>query len=459
MLKFFTTCSLLVFTLFFTACEIVEDQTNLSPAQQGLVNPSLSVADPIETNEKHQVLVAVIDSGVDYNHPWLIENIHYHLDEEGNPTGAGYDYLGEDTWPAPYLARTADKMENKQERLAQASTKNRQLLQNLVDENLGFLDFLNPDRQVEQELRSYSYHGTHVAGIIGKDDSRIGILPYRVMPISLLPGNKEENPTARMERAYDMLFQSIEQSILDGARVVNMSLSFGTQSGEKLENKSAFEQLKEEISKRLGHLAEPQPNATSFADKAEKMRQLILAHPEVVFVAAAGNFQTRVVTVGDVKQLPCGFSAPNLLCVGAVDKNNKRAVFSNVIMHGNLVFAPGVSVLSATPTGMCLSEDTARLYEVADNGDLDILKRIKKQVDACTAKEPVIALSGTSMAAPFVARLIANMLIENPALTGEAVIRRVLEVAMPADIAGRKTGIVDESTFEKLGYPYIQDSQ
>jgi hypothetical protein len=54
------------------------------------------------------MMMAIIGDGVDYNHPQLMEKIHYTISKEGKIIGAGQDFIAQDVWPAPYIARTMD---------------------------------------------------------------------------------------------------------------------------------------------------------------------------------------------------------------------------------------------------------------------------------------------------------------------------------------------------------------
>jgi len=99
----------------------------------------------------------------------------------------------------------------------------------------------------------------------------------------------------------------------------------------------------------------------------------------VLVVAAAGNSNQDL---EKVKSFPASFDNENLLVIAATDDRGERAYFSN---YGTLsvdLAAPGVDVLSSTPNNK---------YEY---------------------------FSGTSMASPNAAGVVAELLSLNPSLTG-----------------------------------------
>jgi PKD repeat protein len=112
------------------------------------------------------------------------------------------------------------------------------------------------------------------------------------------------------------------------------------------------------------------------------MQNLIDAYPEVVFLAAAGNDGNTVV------QYPGGYN--NVICVGSVDGNNNRSNFSNY--NGSTPF-----VDIASPGGYTYGGLQSTVYTTNGNG--------------------YGKMGGTSMATPFAAGLVGNMLSINPTLT------------------------------------------
>jgi subtilisin family serine protease len=240
------------------------------------------------------IVVAVVDSGVDYNHADLNTNI----------------------W-----------------------TNSREIPGNVIDDDAnGFVDDIRGWDFVERDSdpMDLNKHGTHVAGIIAAKDNGAGItgVAYnaRIMPVRALDASGRGSDVS--------IAAGIRYATNNGANVINLSLA-----GE-------YSPMIEE--------------AVRYATERG-----------AVVVTAAGN-------EGEAQpSYPARLSGSFGMAVGAVDRNNHIAGFSN--RAGNIaldyVVAPGASIVSTTPNNAYQS------------------------------------LSGTSMAAPHVAGVVALMLSANRNLT------------------------------------------
>ncbi|MEA2179606.1 MAG: hypothetical protein QOG77_2903 [Solirubrobacteraceae bacterium] len=127
--------------------------------------------------------------------------------------------------------------------------------------------------------------------------------------------------------------------------------------------------------------------------------QIYAAHPTTTFVIAAGNDSLNN-DLSPVRSLPCVTSAANVLCVGATTNTDARATFSNYGTTTVDLFAPGNAIISTFPTGAYAN------------------------------------LSGTSMAAPYVAGAAA-LVAEELGLRGAALAQRLKATVDPvAGLAG-----------------------
>ncbi|MBE9006936.1 S8 family serine peptidase [Fortiea sp. LEGE XX443] len=253
------------------------------------------------------VVVAVIDTGVDYNHEDLKNNIWTNtkeiagngIDDDGN----GYidDVRG---W-------------------------------NFSDNNNNTLD--------------RNGHGTHVSGTIAGQRNNYGVtgIAYdaKIMPVKVL------NDAG--SGSYSGIANGIYYAVNNGADVINLSLG------------------------------------GSFSNRTLQTAIEYASSQGVVVVMAAGN------DGGSRPGYPARYANNSGIAVGAVDRNNNLADFSNRSGTNQLAYvtAPGVEVYSTVPNNQYAS------------------------------------YSGTSMATPHVAGVVALMLSANPNLTPAQVRQIITETA------------------------------
>ncbi|AFY85211.1 S8 family serine peptidase [Oscillatoria acuminata] len=280
------------------------------------------------------VIVAVLDDGVDLQHPDLTHNIWVNPNEIAN-NGIDDDGNG------------------------------------FVDDVWGW-DFVDGNNDPNPDL--YNAHGTHVAGTVAAQRNGVdivtGLFPAEmngvaynasIMPVRVLGDYQQTRAEADMAIA-----SGIRYAVENGAQVLQMSL------GSYLDD-SMFP------------LTEA---ALAFAREQG-----------VVAVISAGNERERFGATRPSN--PAFLARQNLaIAVGAVNSDNQLATFSNPAGPNPLplVVAPGVDVLSTD------------LYQ-------DYNFR-----------------TGTSMAAPHVAGVVALMLEANPTLTPAQVEQILIETAQPEGI-------------------------
>ncbi len=258
--------------------------------------------------QTHEILVAVIDSGVDDQHPDLrgqvINGPDFMPEDVGGPNGEG-----------------------------------------------------SPDAMDDDPIDGYG-HGTHVTGIIAAHaDNRTGIA-------GIAPRVKVLNIKALNAEGWGSAFaiaQGITHAADRGARVINLSLGGGEPS-------------------------KPIELAVRYAQARGAL-----------IVAAAGNAFSHT-----------GFPAnlPGVVAVGATDSEDWLAEFTNHDKRID-VMAPGVDILSTTPTFLTRTMVTNR-------------------VDSFYS-----AMSGTSMACPMVAAEAALLLSQKPELTAVQVRDLIIRTARP----------------------------
>jgi len=373
---------------------LVLSQGCSAPADNQLIIESAvdrQLADPVPIGEnhrarqsRHRVLLGVVDSGIDYNHPALVENVHYELDRDGTPTGLGKDLVGGDDWASHRIIRTSTFDPRLDQKGRDKSVLGENRTQELLDANPALGKWFHPRRNLYQELKAGVYHGTHVAALMVYDRPDFGLIPYRVLPNNITDPNGFD-----VGRNFDKRFrEAIEQAHRDGVRIVNISLSV-TFSNERV---SHNERLRSKI---------------------ESYRRVALEFSQILFVAAAGNDGKW--TDGRVRhELPCGIEVPNLICVGGLDQKGEflwsgtNIVLSRVPMF----FARAEKVLSAYPTDMCHSWKAQRLIRRLDLKTFPELTQedLAGVVQACEDQGLYVEFSGTSMATPLVSRFAGTVL-------------------------------------------------
>lgn len=256
------------------------------------------------------VIIAIVDTGVNYNHPALAPNI----------------YVNENEIPSNGI----DDDKN-----------------GYIDDYIGY-DFVNQD--------PYPYdddsHGTHVAGLAAS--SQFGLAPNaKILVIKALSSNGGDAGTISAAILY---------AVDRGAKIVNLSLG--------------------------GATPQPHPALVSAAAYAEKKGVLI--------VAAAGNGDPETglgFNIDDQPVYPASLKNSNLVAVAAFYDGDALSAYSNFGPKSVHVVAPGGS-------------DMASMYSTAfenPRGELYLGK------------------SGTSMAAPVVAGIAAQVWSRTPRLSVQEV--------------------------------------
>ena len=291
------------------------------------------------------VVVAVLDDGVEMNHPVLITNIANNPLEVNGQPGIDDDNNG------------------------------------YIDDGFGY-DFVDNDNNANPELNEtgfYDAHGTQVSGIIAGLNNGVTVDQFdRLYNFTGVAYNAKIMPVRVYGDSIDTdvtIPQGIRYAVDNGAKIINISIG---QPGSDLQQV-------------------PRPEIQQALEYAKQKG--------VTVVLSAGN-EREDFAEGQVTQ-PTYFSrysAQDLaIAVGAIDSSNRQfASFSNPagVQPSDFVAAPGVNGLSTLPNNFY--------------GGFD----------------------GTSMAAPYVAGVVALMLEANPTLTPDQISDIVTQTANPNGITG-----------------------
>ncbi|MCB0361894.1 MAG: S8 family serine peptidase, partial [Bdellovibrionales bacterium] len=336
------------------------DQTIVKnrPEHLILANPPPTPRDFRKINESHRVLVAIFDTGIDYNHPSLINNTHFELDENGQPKAYGYDYYANDEWASYRVVDTSKyefsllREEVQKEILKSTSVEDYNKKMQIDREKMECeqRELLEIDPRLEKYTEAFrgleaedgsTLHGTHVAGLMTYDRPEIGLISYRVLPYFQTQEDKKNGNIGKQDKFVQNFKDAVERlsKVKDsqgrGVRIVNLSLggSFKRPDGDDQEAVEKFNRYVKIVT--------------------EELADIIKSYPDILFIGAAGNDGGWSDNISRV-QYPCGIDAENVLCVGATTKDGRKTTFTNVPLNDvELVFAPGYELKSLSPSDRC----------------------------------------------------------------------------------------------------------
>ncbi len=285
----------------------------------------------VSTGSK-DIYVAILDTGVDYNHPDLRDNLWKNPDEicYNNIDDDGNGYV-DDCYGLNVLCYPN-----------------------------GIYDPTAPGCNAPDALDDDG-HGTHIAGIIGAVANNGLFIAgvnwnVKIIPCKFLDSSGNGDIAGEIQ-CLNYIKQLKQEK---GLNIVVVNASYG--------NFYQFHSIQ--------------------SDEILSLKDL-----GIVYVTAAGNSGVNI----DYRSFfPCNYDLENEICVGASDKQDNIASFSNYGFTKVKILAPGEEIFS-------LSKNS--------------------QLDNC---DSLLALSGTSMATPFITGAIALLKSVKPDLNVNQTIREIL---------------------------------
>ena len=371
-----------------------DNQRDLPAHIEAAVNPIPIRRHFIQNNSHHKILVAVIDTGIDYNHPKLVNNIHFCLDRNHRPVRLGWDFIGQDGWPSPYIGRRNP-----------VSDFERDVIDKLIHEEAALEIYLDKRRNVVQECLASAWHGTSLAGLIVQDCRYIGLLGYRVIPPNRMP---QVHPDYALQISENII-RACRYAVEDGANIVVMT---------------AFLHF---------DMADDDTSYLRMKKLRDQFKKLLNIHDDVLFLASAGNCNGYTFSGLEANQVdfPAGIPAENLLVVGSLSKEGHPSCFSNIPSHHiRVVYLPGEDMECICPKKMLGLPDQylATLPTFFD----DLLEgnesygSLVSYLQMMGVKGPMIN-SGTSFSTALAAGACAKLWVENVQAAPRDIIEKMLE--------------------------------
>jgi subtilisin family serine protease len=344
-------------------------------------------------NGNDPVIVAVIDTGVDYNHEDLSGAMWRN---PNNPQIVGYDFAHQNALPFDVRHFDIDGCLSDPSCYLGISP-------NSVSDN--------PDTtrssQISNPYLTNPGHGTHCAGHIGAvTGNSLGIrgVGGNVQIMALKFVHDEGEPDAGQGDDAAAI-ESIDYAIAHGAKIINAS--WGNRE------------------------------TRSEAEKSELKSALVRAQKAgLLVVTAAGNDaidqdndKTPVYPAAYASELD------NIIVVAATDSTNELASFSNWGANSVHIAAPGVKIFSTTPSAQF-------------GGNTTTYNDLVVTYQASTDQTFEIDWNGTSMASPFVAGAAALVWSKYPDENYLQIKTRLLSTAKPiATLRGKvaSAGVLDVS--------------
>ena len=358
--------------------------------------------------------VAVIDSGLDIEHPellekiWLnpVDNTHNNVDEDNNgllDDIHGWNFAENN---ADLIDRTYSSIFNDEiERFfaVQAKSLNGQA----TEGDKEWAKERVHDKEFIKNLSIYGNyaHGTHVSGIVSRQGDNINVLGVKLIPTknplqsltaevtSDLAAGKNVNWIVKQTiKAGLSLFAKLQAKALEPigqyadlekADVANGSFGFGPQQARMLLKPLLKLALRgtEPSTEQVDELAAYFLKKVTIHQEA-----LVAAAPKTLFVFAAGNDGSN----NDLfPTSPASVNRPNKLSVAAVFEDGRLAPFSNYGESVDLA-AVGVSVDSTVPDNRRLAMSGTSQASPQVAGTAGAVKAINPSLDAAGLKALIL---------------------------------------------------------------------
>lgn len=363
----------------------------------------LSLFSALLSSAAYSATIGIIDTGFDLDHEFLRPRIlKQETDEEVTPLESGKDFHGWNFQDNSHLKDSVIKDQSLlQEILLFRNLKAKGHREGLKPEEFEWFKRKNADKaflEKARQLKKHS-HGTIVAGIALREGDNINIFPIRGLhiksPVVVVAPESSAEKEILLSKSPDQKFEELLRN-----SIKRVSRKFSTIchyiSTRKIEvvnasygitYKNIMSRFRDQYEEVTGkEIDEPklQHYVNFYFDELYKRTEkTIRKYPHILFVFSAGN---SGLDNDKFHHYPSRIKAPNTISVAAMN-GDYLASFSNYGAKSVDIAAPGVAIMSLLPS--VYSKDGENLYTPS---------------------------SGTSMAAPYVSNLAAQILNANPLL-------------------------------------------
>jgi thermitase len=279
-----------------------------------------------ETQGSSEILIGVVDTGIDINHPQLKQALWVNQKESG-----------------PWTPKNIQQAQNAPNCFDLSCNKIDDDKNGLIDDIHGW-DFVRGE-DIKKDTHG---HGTHIAGIIAgiiagavdMKSGRGGVAPK--VKISAYSYFIERNNLTESKKYKDYIAQgnNYEQALKEygswNIQTTGQALKQAINHGAKIINYSAG----------------------GYSPDAEELKILKEAEAKnILVVVAAGNGDdfNNGLDMDDMsknnKYYPCAYNLSNIICVGNINSQGKIVKSSNQGIENVHIFAPGQDIYSTLPGG------------------------------------------------------------------------------------------------------------
>lgn len=373
--------------------------------------------------------IAIIDTGFDLDHDYLKPRILSNQSPNEISPSLDLRFLDNSHLKKPVI----NDKNSFQEVLRYRDIKAKGHRQGLSVEEFEWYNKKSADKEFMEKVRLFKKHahGTLVAGIALREGENINIFPIRGLNlpnriVAVKDESKEVISAPKGKTPEEKFVDEIRQSINRVSRKFSKICSFVSRNKIDVVNasygitykniSSRFrERYKEITNKEIDEIALKNHVDDYFKILYEKGKKTIDKHPDLLFVFSAGN---SGLNNDEYHHYPSKIKAENAITVAAMN-GDYLATFSNYGPVHVDIGAPGVGIVSIVP-------------KVYSSGDENIYS----------------PASGTSMAAPFISNLAAQIKNTNPKLGPKEIKKIIVE-----------TGIIREHLKSKLISSASADNQ